>query len=481
MGVKRNFTYSSLLTLSSYFFPVITYPYVSRVLGVSGIGTVNYVDSIIDYSILISMMGISIIGIREIASNKTDKAKLSQVFSSLFVLNAVSTAIAIAIVGVVMFTVPQLQAHRSLLTIGLCKLLMNLFLTEWLFIGLEDFPYITKRTLVIKCLYVASIFVFIKNRQDSCTYYILTVSSVVVNALVNMRYASKIIKFSFRDIQIKPYIAKFLSNGFYKLVTSLYLSMNVAWLGFITDTVQVGYYTTATKLYTIIIALFTAFTNVMMPRLSSLLSQNKTEEFWQKIGLSFEAVLFFSIPVITYSIVFGDRILLMLVGKGFEGAYLPFRMIMPLVLIIGMSQIFIIQILLPMKKDYEVLRNAVFGAVVAVIINATIVKHLGATGAALTWICSEATVAVASYKTIKRFEDFHFPFKRILKYVTTYVPLLVALAAAHEFIHCGNTLLVFATGAATLLYSFLIQRKCLESEIFLMILQYTKLDRLFAK
>ncbi len=481
MGVKRNFTYSSILTLSSYFFPLITYPYVSRILGVSGIGTVNFVDSIIEYAILISMMGISIVGIREIAAHKTDKARLSGTFSSLFVLNAASTAIAIGIVTVAMFTVPQLQPHKNLLSIGLCKLLMNLFLTEWLFIGLEDFAYITKRALLVKCLYVAGIFIFIRDASDITHYYTLTVSSVAINALINIGYARKTVRFSLRNINVKPYLSKYFSNGIYKLVSSLYLSMNVAWLGFITDTIQVGYYTTATKLYTIIIALFTAFTSVMLPRLSSLLVEHKTDEYWQKIRLSTEAVLFFSFPVITYCMVFGDRILLTLVGKGFEGAYLPFRLIIPLVLIIGMSQIFVIQILLPMKKDYKVLRNTTMGAVGAIVINLSIVRYLGATGSAITWICSEMIVLIASYKTIQGFATFRIPYKRILKYAMAYMPLLVALVVIHGIDIFGNLPLVILTTILTIAYSVFIQQKYLASDIYKMLLQYTKLDRLTSK
>ncbi|MBQ0075363.1 MAG: oligosaccharide flippase family protein [Prevotella sp.] len=472
MSIKRNFAYSSILTISSYLFPLITYPYVSRTLGVSGIGIVNFVDSIIDYAILISMMGISIVGIREIASCKNDKEKRSNIFSSLLVLNSISTIIAIIIVAMAMFIIPQLQPYKELLSVGLCKLLMNLFLTEWLFIGMEDFPYITKRSLFVKCIYIASIFIFIQDKTNISTYYILTVSSVVINALINIRYARRFVHFSFKNIKLKPYLKIYFSNGFYKLVTSLYLSLNIAWLGIITDTIQVGYYTTATKLYTIIIALFTAFTSVMLPRLSSLLSEGKTTEFWQKIQLSFEAILFFSFPVITFCIINGDSILSVLVGKGFEGSYLPFRLIMPLILVIGFSQIFVLQILLPMKKDNIVLRNAIIGALTSIIINLIIVKHLGAVGSAITWICSESIVAIASYVTICSFSKLNLPYKRFLEYLAAYTPIVIFLLISHYYLGYNNLLLLAITGGVALIYTFIIQKKYLKSEIFYITLNH---------
>lgn len=423
------------------------------------------------------MMGISIIGIREIASCKNDKEKMSNVFSSLLVLNTISTIIAISIVAIAMFVVPTLAEHKGLLCIGICKLLINLFLVEWLYIGMENFPYITKRALIVKCLYVASIFIFIHDKSDNVIYYILTVSSVVINATINISYARKFVKFSFRNILIKPFLGVYFSNGIYKLVTSLYLSMNVAWLGFITDTVQVGYYTTATKLYTIIIALFSAFTGVMLPRLSSLLSEGNTDEFWQKICLSIEAIFFFSFPVITYSIVNGDSILHFLVGDGFEGAYLPFRMIMPLILIIGFSQIFVLQILLPMKKDKSVLRNAILGASASVIINILIVKSLGAIGSATTWIVSEIIVAIASYLTIRQYADFKLPYNRFLKYLVSYIPCTIVFAMVHYYLRCNDFVLLLTTGLFALFYSILIQQKYLKSEIYYSLFKHLPLNR----
>lgn len=476
MSVKRNFTYSSILTLSSYIFPLLTFPYVSRVLGVSGIGIANFIDSIIEYAILISMMGISIVGIREVASCKMQKAKLSEVYSNLLILNAISTAIAITIVSVAMFTVPSLQPYKLLLAVGLCKLFMNLFMTEWLFIGLEDFAYITKRALIVKFLYVLSIFAFVRNQSDIIVYYSLSVSSVVINALINLRYARKFVKLSFRKINIRPYMSVFFTNGIYKLVCSLYLSINITWLGFVRDTVQVGYYTTATKLYTIIIALFTAFTNVMLPHLSALLSEGNKEEFWKKIRLSVEALLFFSFPVMTYSIVFGDKMLHILVGDGFENSYLPFRMIMPLVLIIGLSQIFVLQILLPMKKDNKVLRNTVLGALTAIITNLILAKPLGAIGTATTWICSECVVMFASYLTIRNYTSFQIPYKRIGTYMVAYLPLMVVLVVIHYYcVALIEILQLILAAITTILYTLLLQYTVLKSEIYIILLTHPKI------
>ena len=131
----------------------------------------------------------------------------------------------------------------------------------------------------------------------------------------------------------------------------MYTTFNVAYLGFTSNEVEVGYYTTATKLYTILLALFTAFTSVMIPRMSSLVAENKMEEF-KKLSQKSSNILFgFSIPLIIYASVYAPYIINLIAGMGYEGAILPMRIILPLVLVIGYEQILICHILMPLKKD----------------------------------------------------------------------------------------------------------------------------------
>lgn len=466
MGVKRNFAYSSILTVSSYFFPLLTYPYVSRVIGVNGIGICNFVDSLINYFVLFSMMGISACGIREIAMHKSD-GKISKTFSSIFALNAISTAIAAVVLVVAMYTVESLAEYRTLLYVGLCKLLMNLLLVEWLFKGLEDFAYVTKRTLAVKCLYVASVFIFIQSKDDYALYYVLSVGMVVVNALINSVYARRFVHFTLKDIEFKPYLPTYFSIGIYLVITSFYTSLNVAWLGFATDTVQVGYYTTSTRLYTIIISFFTAFTNVMFPRLSALLAEGKMEEFWSKIEKSVEALYAIAFPLVIISLVMGPQILHMLVGDGFEGAYLPFRIIVPLILIIGYEQILVMQILLPMKHNNTILRNAICGATLALILNLLIVTRLGAVGSACVWLSSEILVLILSHSYLVRSTKYTFSYKKLGQYVVGYMPLLLLLIAVLQWLPVGEFLMLLLASILTAVYTLWILVKVLRNEIVL--------------
>ena len=187
MSLKKNFIYSSILTVSTYLFPFLVYPYVSRTLGLSNIGIVNFVDNIINYFVMISMMGIATVGVREIAASRNGRHGISKTFMSLLSLNALTTILAVAVLIISMYAVPKLMPYRDLLYVGVVKLVFNLFLLEWFFAGMEDFRYITNRSLFIKCLYIISVFCFVINcRVDNLNFSDRKITLIILHIIVGI-------------------------------------------------------------------------------------------------------------------------------------------------------------------------------------------------------------------------------------------------------------------------------------------------------
>ena len=182
MGLKKNILYSGFLTTSLYIFQFITYPYVARVLGVTNIGICNYVQSIVQYFCLFSMLGISTLGVREIAKCNGDKLKLNQTFSQLFSLNALFTAIVLVLYILSIETIPNFSQYRNLLYIGATQIFFGTFAVEWLFRGLEEFKYITIRTLFVRLAYVISIFVFVRTCDDYTKYFLIYFPTLIINS-----------------------------------------------------------------------------------------------------------------------------------------------------------------------------------------------------------------------------------------------------------------------------------------------------------
>lgn len=424
MGLKRNFIYSSILTTSNYIFPLLTFPYISRVLGVSNIGIYGFVDSIINYFVLFSTMGIGTIGIREIASNKNESQKLSNTFSSLIALNAISTLIVLLFFFTAVAVIPQLSTHKEMLYIGSCKIIFNIFLIEWFFKGIENFKYITIRSIIIKVIYVVCIFIFVRQPTDYNIYYTLTIGIVVITAMYNWQYSKKHTRFSLKNIQLRKYLKPFLIFGIYAILTSMYTSFNVIFLGIVSNETQVGYYTTASKLYTILLGLFTAFTGVMLPRMSYLASTNNINLLKETAKKSFNILFTICFPLIIFSISFSKELIFLISGSGYEEAVLPMQITMPLVLIIGLEQILIIQVLMPLKKDNAILTNSIIGAIVGIALNFILVEKYQSVGSAIVWLSAEISILIAASFFVYNSIKISIPLTDIGKNVLSSIPYL---------------------------------------------------------
>lgn len=421
-SIKKNFAYKSALTLSSYLMAFVTFPYVSRVLGVERIGLVNFVDNTIGYFLLFATMGVNMLGIREIAAVKEDREKRSEVFSHVLGINLLFTFVTLLAYVIIVALVPRLSQYSELFYIGSAKIICTAFIVEWFFTGTENFRYITLRSLAIKILYVIAVFVFVREQTDYRLYFMMTVGTVMLNALINSIYVRQFIRLRWKALLEWKYLRQSCLLGIYNIMTSMYLTFNVMYLGLISGNVQVGYYTTAFKVYTVVLGLFTAFTNVMLPRMSALLAEGEQERFQQLVNKSFRTMCTFCIPMIACTVILAPQIIYLLSGEGYEGAITPMRIIMPAALFVGISQILAIQILAPMKKDRTLFLASVIGAGVSIFINITVVPHLQSVGSAVVLLCSEMAVTTTYVIYVFRNSLASIPFDSIWRNVLFALP-----------------------------------------------------------
>lgn len=391
-SIKKNFAFKSILTLSTYVMGFITFPYVSRVLGVEYLGLVNFIDNTASYFLLFATLGIELLGVREIAVVKEYDNEKSLVFSRILGLNVLLTIIVLVVYFIIVAFSPKLYQYSELFYIGAVKILFTAFLIEWFFTGIENFKYITIRSLIVKALYVLSVYVFIRNVNDYKLYFFLTVGVVVVNSFVNIIYVRRFVCIQWRELIRLTYMKQNIILGVYSIMTSMYLTFNVMFLGIVADNIQVGYYVAAFKLYTVILGFFTAFTNVMLPRMSSVLSDGDLDSFRLLIDKSLSLVSLFSIPIILCCIVLAPQIIYILSGTGYEHSITLMRILMPAVLFVGIAQVLAVQVLVPMKYDKVLLIASFVGAITSLLINFLCVPKLQSTGTAIVLICSECIV-----------------------------------------------------------------------------------------
>lgn len=393
-SIKKNFAYKSALTLSTYVMNFVTFPYVSRVLGVDKIGLVNFVDNTVNYFLLFATLGVGLLGVREIAGAKNDVEQQSKIFSNMLGMNLLFTLFALVIYIFAILLVPRFHQSSELFLIGTAKIIFTAFLVEWFFTGVENFKYITIRSLLVKLLYAVSVFIFIKSEADYKLYFVLTVSVVVVNAIINIVYVNNFVKISIVDCFSTRFVKQNVVLGIYTIMTSMYITFNVMYLGLVSNDTQVGYYTTAFKLYSVVLGLFTAFTNVMLPRMSSLIANGEKDRFNELVTKSFSVMSTFIIPMILCSIIMAPQIIYVLSGPGYEGAILPMRIIMPAALFVGIAQVLAVQVIMPLKYDRVLLIASIIGAITSLIINFFIVSSMQSIGTAIVLVCSELVVTL---------------------------------------------------------------------------------------
>lgn len=466
MSIKKNFFYNGILSVSNYIFPFLTFPYVSRVLGVENMGKCNFVDGVVNYFLLFASLGIGAVGIREIAKAKDNKLKLNKVFSSFLVFNLITTALVCLVYVCVIFNVAKFQEYRLLLYMGLGKIIFTLFMVEWFFAGLENFRFITVRSIVIKLCYVILVFLLVKRSSDYQIYFLLTVLITVIGASFNLYHSRKFVTFSFKNISIIKYWRAIVIMGIYSLLTYMYTSFNVIYLGFISGDTQVGYYTTATKIYTILLSIFTAFTTVMLPRMSQLVFQNKIDEIKKLIEKSYDALFVLSIPILLVGTFLAPQIVRLIAGPGFEGAVVPMQIVMPLILIIGIAEILIIQILMPFNNDRHIFINSLAGAIVGIVLNILLVHRLQAIGSSIALLVSEIAVMVSANYFVKREINFSIPYRKFFINVFYAIPYVLFCWMARANFTSDVTILI-SVFAASFLYLIFIQRFFLKNSLLL--------------
>lgn len=464
--IKKNFVWSTLLTVSGYVFPIITFPYVTRVLGAEGIGSFQYADSVIQYFCFFALMGVNTVGIREIAKAKNNAIEMSTVYSSLLSLCLFTTLISIGVLLLFTTFIPSFAAHKRMLYIGAARILAGSLLVEWLFKGLEEFRFITIRAILVRIVFVVCVFVFVRDSNDYETYFLLTVLITVFNAIINVFYSRRFVQFSFHRVCLKQYLKPFIVLGIYQVLTAMYLSFNVIYLGAKCGDLEVGYYSAATKLYTIIMSFFTAFTGVMLPRMSSLVADGKDDEFKDMTKKSIDFLLSFCLPVIVFSEVFAPQIIRLVAGEGYGGAILPMRIVVPLMFVIGYEQIIVIQMLSPLNKDNAILTNSCVGAGVALLLNITLVPRFGSIGSSIVWVCSELAVLLSAQFFVTKFIGYRFPLQKTIRSIIIFMPL-AALCALISCLKLNWLISLLLGGITTVIYFILIEIYVIKNQLII--------------
>ena len=392
-SVKFNFIMNFILTVSSFIFPIITFPYVSRILLSEGTGRVAFATSVVAYFTMFASLGIPSYGIRACAQTRQNKEKLSRTVHELLTLNVITTVLVYAVFFVALFTVPKFSGEKTLLIVSSISVVLNTLGVSWLYQGLEQYSYITACNLGCKFLSLVGMFLLIKNPDDYIIYAALTVlASGGSNVLNFIRLRKFIYLKPMGDYNLvrhlKPVMVFFATS----VAISVYTHLDVVMLGFMKTDSDVGLYNASIKIKTVLTAFLTSLGGVMLPRLTVCIKDGDKKAFQALVTKVFNFVFTVAVPLTVFFALFSKDTIAFLSGADFMGAVPSMIILMPTVFFIAISNTTGIQMLVPMGKENAVMVSVMAGAIVDFLLNLVFIPRFASAGAAVATLIAEVVV-----------------------------------------------------------------------------------------
>ena len=419
-SIKANYLFNLINSASQLLFPLITFPYASRIMMADGIGQVNFFQSIISYISLFTCLGIPMYAIREVAKVRDNPEKMTRITVEILLLHAFLTLLGYMAVAVICLTVTKVQTDIPLFLLLSATIFFTAIGCEWFYQGIEDFKYVAIRGLLVKLLSVVLLFLFVKTKEDILWYGAYTVLGVLGGNIFNF---IRLRKYLHRDVidfralhplrHLKPALHVFALN----VVISIYLQLNNVLLGFMKDAEAVGYFTAATKIMMITMSISSSLGAVIMPRTSNLIAEGRMDEFRILIQKSYDFVLAFAMPLTVGLIFTSPSIILLLSGEGFAPAVLTSQIVASNILMVGLSGVMGIQVLYPLGKINIVILCTLIGAAVNVFFNVLLIPRYGHNGTAVAYMLAEVAVTVSMFLIGRKYIPIQFLKKQHLHYV----------------------------------------------------------------
>ena len=394
-SLKLNVVMNAILNMSAFVFPLITFPYVSRVLLAEGNGKVNFATSLIDCFLIIAQLGIPTYGVRACAKVRDDKRLLSKTAHELLIINVVMMLVAYAALAGALIFVPRLHGERLLYIICSLTIFFTSIGMEWLYKALEQYTYITVRSIVFKLISVIAMFFLVRSKEHYVIYGGITIMASSASGLMNFVHARKyIIMRPMGGYEFRPHLKAVAIFFAMSCASRIYTHLDTLMLGFMSTETKVGYYGAAVRIKQILVSLVTSQGVVLLPRATHYIKNRQMDKFQDISRKSIGLTLLTATPLMLYFMMFAWDGIHFISGDNYNGAVMPLRLIMPTLLFIGLSNVTGIQILVPMGREKTVLYSIICGAVADLVMNLMLIPRYGAVGAAIAASVAELVVLI---------------------------------------------------------------------------------------
>ena len=472
-SIKFNFIMNFILTVSNFLFPLIIFPYVSRVLLPEGTGKVAFALSIVSYFTLFASFGVATYGIRAIAQVRDDKDRLSKTMHELLFINIISMIIVYIALVIAISVVPKFAMEKELFWVTSLFVLFTIIGIEWLYKGLEKYQYITIRTIVFKIASLFLVFLFVKEKSDYIIFAFISIFAIVGSGVLNLINSRKLINYTlYSEYEFKKHLKPMFVLFLTSMAIAIYTSLDEGLLGLLSSPEQVGYYNAAVRIKGILFTLITSLGVVLLPRLSYYVENHMETEFHEALAKSTNFIIVIAASVVIFFTLFAKETILILAGENYVASIIPLQIVVWALILSAITNILGIQILLPLKKDKQLLFSVLCAATVDVIANFLLVPKLAAVGTALSVIAAELSVLIVQMIILRQYIKILFSGLQLHKII---IALLIAIACAlfvREIVVNTSTLIIFLCSSSVFFLAYFIILLLLK-EKFIMYVYHT--------
>lgn len=392
-SLKLNYVLNIVRIVLGMIFPLITFPYASRILMPEGIGRVAFANSFVAYFVILSQVGIPLYAVRECAKVRDDRDKLSKLTQELLIINFIAVIIAYFIFVLMLIFNERISGERELFILCSATIIFSTIGMEWLYQALEEYVYITVRSLMFQVAYVVLLLLLVKAKEDYLIYAFLILLSSVGSNIANFLHSRKFINYKmYKNYDLKRHIKPISILFLYSFAINIYSNLNTIMLGFMAGNVSVGLYSAATKISRIILNIMISLGSVLMPRISYYIQNSKNHELSSLIRKSVDFTVMLSLPAMAGLFMFSDEIILLFSGEEFFKASITMKIITPLIILVAFGSITGHQILMPIGKEKNILMATIAGAIVSLLVNVFVTSRLAQNGTAIATIAAELSV-----------------------------------------------------------------------------------------
>lgn len=439
-SLKINTILNVISTSSTALMTVITVPYISRVLTVAGNGAVSYAQSVAGWFLTFCVPGIALYGVRECARIRDDERQLSQLVAELLVIITFFTALTSVFFAFCIILFPVFSQNAPLMWVFLIGNVLNAYGVEWFYQSVEQYKYITIRTIIFKILSLVCIFAFVRSEDDYLIYGFLIAILGASNNIFNILKLRRMLDFHLvQHLNLRQHFRPLTKFAITKLSSTALTSLDTVLLGLFTvGTYQVGLYQFTMKCKNLFNTAIQALTSAMIPRISYEESRGNADrriDIWKKaVVIVFDATFALCIFISIYS----ESIISFVVSDRYRDASTPLRIMAILLVVMALNYIMGELMLIPMKREDITTRANVIGAVVSIFAGCVLDPRFGAVGAAFSVLIAEVIIFIILLYSVREYIRQIHCFWNCVKTVTaTFLAAVISVICNVHFIPNG--------------------------------------------